>query len=161
MSGARAGSLEQLNIANNADAPDLTITELDEFDMPVVTTGGTTTTSPSISAKTGELKFEEKRMASATSTKIRHGDNYSSEEATANASHSRRLQGPDGLSYQESGQANSMKARLEVDGVVGEKAATVKQVSHYSTKLRNIGSALSSIQSKFKRIRRSLKKIIE
>lgn len=114
-------------MVNNGDGSDLTIAELDhDFDVP----GAVVITSPDASGKPGELKFEEKRMASATSTKIRHGDNYSSEEATANASHSRRLQGPDGLSYEESGQANSMKARLEVDGVVGEKAATVKQVRH-------------------------------
>lgn len=136
-------------MVNNGDGSELDITELDDFDASspgnVVQSISSGNSSPNVISSAGiklmsnskgplppgEVKFEEKRMASATSTKIRHGDNFSSEEATANASHSRRVQGPDGLSYQESGQANSMKARLEVDGVVGEKAATVKQVSCY------------------------------
>ncbi len=137
-------------MVNNGDGSELDITELDDFDVVPTSSSGNVVqsissgnSSPNVISSAGiklmnnskgplppggEVKFEEKRMASATSTKIRHGDNFSSEEATANASHSRRVQGPDGLSYQESGQANSMKARLEVDGVVGEKAATVKQV---------------------------------
>ena len=76
------------------------------------------------------MKFEQTRVASATSTKITHGDGYSSGEATANASHSRRLQA-DGLHYEESGQAAAMKARLEMDGVTAEKAAAVKQVRFF------------------------------
>lgn len=110
-----SGSLEGLNMAS--DNTDLAIPEVNDLaSLPSPVNGGPK-----------EMKFEQRRVASTTSTKITT-DGYSSEEATANASHSRRLQAGD-LHYEESGQAAAMKARLEMDGITAEKAAAVKQVS--------------------------------
>lgn len=106
------------------DSTDLAIPEVD--DLAVVAAGAATSSSGGASGAK-EMKFEQTRVASATSTKITTGNGYSSEEATANASHSRRLQA-DGLHYEESGQAAAMKARLEMDGITAEKAAAIKQV---------------------------------
>ena len=112
------GSLEGLNMAS--DNTDLAIPEVNDL-------ASAASSSSSANGGPKEMKFEQRRVASATSTKITT-DGYSSEEATANASHSRRLQA-DGLHYEESGQAAAMKARLEMDGITAEKAAAVKQVS--------------------------------
>lgn len=113
-----SGSLEGLNMAS--DNTDLAIPEVNDM-------ASAASSSSSTNGGPKEMKFEQRRVASATSTKITT-DGYSSEEATANASHSRRLQA-DGLHYEESGQAAAMKARLEMDGITAEKAAAVKQVS--------------------------------
>nr|SVE79940.1 EOG090X00FC [Daphnia magna] len=133
--GLLQGSLEGLNMVN-ADGTDLAIVDVDHDFGVVANPAGCLATlnnnninssnSAGNGGKSSEMKFEQTRVASATSTKITHGDGYSSEEATANASHSRRLQA-DGLHYEESGQAAAMKARLEMDGVTAEKAAAVKQ----------------------------------
>jgi len=112
----KKGSLEGLNMAS--DNTDLAIPEVNDL-------ASAASSSSSANGGPKEMKFEQRRVASATSTKITT-DGYSSEEATANASHSRRLQA-DGLHYEESGQAAAMKARLEMDGITAEKAAAVKQ----------------------------------
>ena len=141
-----AGSLEGLNMVSG-DGSELAIVDVDhDFENMVTNPAACLATlnnnnnninnSNSINGgggsgnKSSEMKFEQTRVASATSTKITHGDGYSSEEATANASHCRRLQA-DGLHYEESGQAAAMKARLEMDGVTAEKAAAVKQVRFF------------------------------
>nr|SVE78682.1 EOG090X00FC [Daphnia lumholtzi] len=133
--GLLQGSLEGLNMVN-ADGTELAIVDVDHDFGVVANPAGCLATlnnnninssnAAGNGGKSSEMKFEQTRVASATSTKITHGDGYSSEEATANASHSRRLQA-DGLHYEESGQAAAMKARLEMDGVTAEKAAAVKQ----------------------------------
>ncbi|XP_046443152.1 NAD(+) hydrolase sarm1-like isoform X4 [Daphnia pulex] len=133
--GLLQGSLEGLNMVSG-DGSELAIVDVDH-DFSVNPAGCLATLNNNNinnsnsnanggGGKSSEMKFEQTRVASATSTKITHGDGYSSEEATANASHSRRLQA-DGLHYEESGQAAAMKARLEMDGVTAEKAAAVKQ----------------------------------
>nr|SVE93439.1 EOG090X00FC [Scapholeberis mucronata] len=123
--GLLQGSLEGLNMVTG-DGSELAIADVDhDFGSVVANPAGCLSTLNN-GGKSSEMKFEQTRVASATSTKITHGDGYSSEEATANASHSRRLQA-DGLHYEESGQAAAMKARLEMDGVTAEKAAAVKQ----------------------------------
>lgn len=115
-------------MVNSAAGTELAIADVDH-DFGVVTTPDSVM-SPlgANSNKPSEMKFEQRRTASSTSTKIMHSDGYSAEEATANASHSRRVQA-DGVHYEESGQAAAMKARLEMDGVTAEKAAAVKQVT--------------------------------
>nr|SVE92212.1 EOG090X00FC [Megafenestra aurita] len=126
--GLLQGSLEGLNMVSG-DGSELAIADV-EHDFGVVANPAgclSTLNNNNINGgKSSEMKFEQTRVASATSTKITHGDGYSSEAATANASHSRRLQA-DGLHYEESGQAAAMKARLEMDGITAEKAAAVKQ----------------------------------
>nr|SVE72758.1 EOG090X00FC [Ceriodaphnia reticulata] len=127
--GLLQGSLEGLNMGSS-DGSELAIADVDHDFGVVANPAGCMATlnhnNNNSNGKSSEMKFEQTRVASATSTKITHGDGYSSEEATANASHSRRLQA-DGLHYEESGQAAAMKARLEMDGVTAEKAAAVKQ----------------------------------
>ena len=141
-----AGSLEGLNMVSG-DGSELAIVDVDhDFENMVtnpaaclatlnnnnnnINNSNSTNGGGGSGNKSSEMKFEQTRVASATSTKITHGDGYSSEEATANASHCRRLQA-DGLHYEESGQAAAMKARLEMDGVTAEKAAAVKQVRFF------------------------------
>lgn len=80
----------------------------------------------SASSSSSEVKFEEKRMTSASSTKVVH-DRFSAEQAIANSAEMKRVQTSD-MSYQEQSAASAMRARLEMEGVSAEKSIALKQV---------------------------------
>jgi hypothetical protein len=73
------------------------------------------------------VKFEQKRVTSASKTKV-VTDGFSSEQATANSSEMKRVQTGE-VSYQEQSAASAVRARLEMDGVSAEKSVALKQVS--------------------------------
>lgn len=81
--------------------------------------------STSASSSSSEVKFEEKRMTSASSTKVVH-DRFSTEQAVANSAEMKRVQTSD-MSYQEQSAASAVRARLEMEGVSAEKSIALKQ----------------------------------
>lgn len=73
------------------------------------------------------IKFEEKRMTSASKTKV-ITDGYSSEQATSNSAQMKQLQAGD-LQYKEASSAAAMRNRLEIDGISTEQNAALIKVS--------------------------------
>lgn len=72
-----------------------------------------------------EVKFEQKRVTSASKMKVT-GDNYSSEKVAASNKELKRVQAGD-VSYEEKHAAAAVKERLDIDGVSAEKMAAVRQ----------------------------------
>ncbi|XP_074101883.1 sterile alpha and armadillo motif isoform X2 [Cotesia typhae] len=76
------------------------------------------------------MKFEEKKMTSTSTTKVKSQlvtDRFSAEKATANCEEMRALQAGD-VSYKEESAATAARARVEVDGVSAEKSvATARE----------------------------------
>ncbi|KAK2581225.1 hypothetical protein KPH14_008022 [Odynerus spinipes] len=66
------------------------------------------------------MKFEQKKMTSASKTKV-VTDGFSAEKATANSAKMRALQTGD-VSYKEQSAATAARARVEMDGVSAEKS---------------------------------------
>ncbi|KAK0096001.1 hypothetical protein PV326_006809 [Microctonus aethiopoides] len=79
-------------------------------------------TMPSIGLATGPetMKFEQKKMTSASKTKV-VTDGFSAEKATANSAEMRAIQAGD-VSYKEESAAAAARARVELDGVSAEKS---------------------------------------
>lgn len=82
--------------------------------------------SPVLSAD--RLKFEQKRICSASKTKVvASSDGFRSEEASANHAELKSVQTGD-MSYTESQAQAQRRARLEIDGVTAEKSLNVLKV---------------------------------
>lgn len=73
------------------------------------------------------VKFEQKRMTSASKMKV-VTDSFTSDQALANAGEVKRVQTSD-ISYQEQTAASALRSRLEIEGVTAEKTIASKQVS--------------------------------
>ena len=71
------------------------------------------------------FRIEEKKVASSSSSSYRSG-NYSTEQATANAAETKRVQAGD-VKYEEKASSQAHRQRIEVDGVTAEKSAALKQ----------------------------------
>jgi hypothetical protein len=84
--------------------------------------------STSTAASSSEtVKFEQKRVTSASKTKV-VTDGFSSEQAMANSTEMKRVHTGE-MSYQEQCAAAAVRARLEMDGISAEKSMALKQVS--------------------------------
>ncbi|CAD1477566.1 unnamed protein product, partial [Heterotrigona itama] len=75
---------------------------------------------PNLPAGQETMKFEQKKMTSASKTKV-VTDGFSAEKATANSAEMRALQAGD-VSYKEQSAATAARARVELDGVSAEKS---------------------------------------
>lgn len=73
------------------------------------------------------VKFEQKRMTSASSKKV-ITDSFSSEEATSNVANFKQIQAND-VEYKEAMAASAIKNSLQIDGVKTEQNAAILQVS--------------------------------
>lgn len=89
------------------------------------------------------VKFEQKRVTSASKTKL-VTDGFSSEQATANSTELKRVQTGE-MSYHEQSAASAVRARLEMDGVSAEKSVALKQVSPAHTAAMFSGAPQSAI----------------
>ncbi|KAG5310942.1 SARM1 protein, partial [Acromyrmex insinuator] len=69
---------------------------------------------PNLPAGQETMKFEQKKMTSASKTKV-VTDGFSAEKATANSAEMRALQAGD-VSYKEQSAATAARARVELDG---------------------------------------------
>lgn len=86
-------------------------------------------TNNSAAATASEMKFEQKRMTTATKTKV-VTDSFSAEQASANTAEVRRLQANE-LSMQQQTAASAVRSRLEMDGITAEKSTVLKQVRYF------------------------------
>ncbi|XP_046389688.1 NAD(+) hydrolase sarm1 isoform X2 [Ischnura elegans] len=93
--------------------------------LNAASTASASATTSSSSASSSEVKFEQKRMTTASKTKVVR-DTYSAERATANTAEMKRVQSGD-VSYSEQSAASALRARLETEGVTAEKASAIKQ----------------------------------
>lgn len=71
------------------------------------------------------FRFEQKKVASSSSTKVRSG-NFSAEQSSANAAEMKRVQTGD-VNYEEKQSAQAIRQKVEIDGVTAEKSAALKQ----------------------------------
>lgn len=90
-----------------------------------LTNPSATSISTSATSSSETLKFEQKRVTSASKTKV-VTDGFSAEQAMANSSEMKRVQTGE-VSYQEQSAAAAMRAKLEIDGVSAEKSMALKQ----------------------------------
>jgi hypothetical protein len=74
---------------------------------------------------TQSFRFEQKKVASSSSTKIRSG-NFSAEQSSANAAQMKRVQTGD-VKYEEKQSAQAIRHKVEMDGITAEKSAALKQ----------------------------------
>lgn len=74
---------------------------------------------------TQSFRFEQKKVASSSSTKVRSG-NFSAEQSSANAAEVKRVQTGD-VNYEEKQSAQAMRQKVEMDGVTAEKSAALKK----------------------------------
>ncbi len=74
---------------------------------------------------TQSFRFEQKKVASSSSTKVRSG-NFSAEQSSANAAEMKRVQTGD-VNYEEKQSAQAIRQKVEMDGVTAEKSAALKQ----------------------------------
>lgn len=89
---------------------------------------GHNSVSTSTAASSSEtVKFEQKRVTSASKTKV-VTDGFSSEQAMANSTEMKRVHTGE-MSYQEQSAAAAVRARVEMDGMSAEKSMALKQVS--------------------------------
>jgi hypothetical protein len=87
---------------------------------------GHNSVSTSTAASSSEtVKFEQKRVTSASKTKV-VTDGFSSEQAMANSTEMKRVHTGE-MSYQEQSAAAAVRARLEMDGMSAEKSMALKQ----------------------------------
>ncbi|XP_059481143.1 NAD(+) hydrolase sarm1 isoform X3 [Neocloeon triangulifer] len=82
-------------------------------------------TNNSSTTASSEMKFEQKRVTSATKTKV-VTDSFSAEQASSNSAEMRRLHTGE-MSFQQQTAAAAVRARLEMEGVTAEKSAAIKQ----------------------------------
>ncbi|GLH04047.1 Sterile alpha and TIR motif-containing protein 1 [Gryllus bimaculatus] len=87
--------------------------------------GAASTAAAAAAAAETSLKFEQKRVTSASKTKV-VTDTFSAEQATANSAEVKRVQA-EGLSYQEQSAAKAVRSRLEMEGLSAEKSMALKQ----------------------------------
>ncbi|CAD7083016.1 unnamed protein product [Hermetia illucens] len=108
-------------------------------------TAGKTTTVDTV-------KFEEKRMTSASKTEV-VTDGFRSEQATSNLAEMKRLQAGD-IDYKEAKAAAAMRNRTEMDGIKTEQNAAIlkearslksSDVSHNSS--NNVAASSIKVQS--------------
>ena len=120
---------------SGGSSPDITepLVTFPDPDTPPPVTGTVCLTNPSATSiatsatsSSETLKFEQKRVTSASKTKV-VTDGFSAEQATANSSEMKRVQTGE-VSYQEQSAAAAMRAKLEIDGVSAEKSMALKQV---------------------------------
>ncbi|XP_046745275.1 NAD(+) hydrolase sarm1 isoform X2 [Diprion similis] len=105
---------QQLNSLNS-------LSNLHNMNQPMGMSNLPTMTSMSnIPAGPETMKFEQKKMTSASKTKV-VTDGFSAEKATANSAEMRALQAGD-VSYKEQSAATVARARVELDGVSAEKS---------------------------------------
>ena len=79
------------------------------------------------------LKFEQKRVASASKTKVVK-DGFTAEKASRDVAETKRVQAGD-ISFQQTAAQQQRLARLEMDGVTAEKSLNRIQVSQVNTTL--------------------------
>ncbi|KAL2737365.1 NAD(+) hydrolase sarm1 isoform X1 [Vespula maculifrons] len=103
-SPSQLSSLNSLNNLHNMSPP---------INMPSITN------MTSLPAGQETMKFEQKKMTSASKTKV-VTDGFSAEKAIANSAEMRALQAGD-VSYKEQSAATAARARVELDGVSAEK----------------------------------------
>ncbi|XP_043677181.1 NAD(+) hydrolase sarm1 isoform X3 [Vespula pensylvanica] len=103
-SPSQLSSLNSLNNLHNMSPP---------MNMPSITN------MTSLPAGQETMKFEQKKMTSASKTKV-VTDGFSAEKAIANSAEMRALQAGD-VSYKEQSAATAARARVELDGVSAEK----------------------------------------
>nr|CAD7427472.1 unnamed protein product [Timema monikensis] len=101
------------------------VTSMGTNGVAVSSAASIATASSSSSSSSETVKYEQKRVTSASKTKV-VTDGFSSEQATANSSEMKMVQAGE-MSYQEQSAAAAMRARLEVDGVSAEKSVAMKQ----------------------------------
>nr|CAD7201803.1 unnamed protein product [Timema douglasi] len=106
------------------------VTSMGTNGVAVSSAASIATASSSSSSSSETVKYEQKRVTSASKTKV-VTDGFSSEQATANSSEMKMVQAGE-MSYQEQSAAAAMRARLEVDGVSAEKSVAMKQKSAVS-----------------------------
>ncbi|KAF4526326.1 hypothetical protein B566_EDAN015480 [Ephemera danica] len=83
------------------------------------------TNNSATTASASEMKFEQKRVASSTKTKV-ITDSFSAEQASANSAEVRRLHAGE-MSFQQQTNQAAVRARLEMDGITAEKSSALKQ----------------------------------
>ncbi|XP_020710386.1 NAD(+) hydrolase sarm1 [Athalia rosae] len=110
-SPSQLNSLNSLNNLHNMSPP------MSMSNMPTITS------MSSIPAGPETMKFEQKKMTSASKTKV-VTDGFSAEKATANSAEMRALQTGD-VSYKEQSAATAARARVELDGVSAEKSVAL------------------------------------
>lgn len=74
------------------------------------------------------VKFEEKRMTTASKTKV-VTDGFSREQATSNSAELKRVQAGD-VQYEEKKAAAACMDRMEMDGIKTEQNAAMMKVSN-------------------------------
>lgn len=74
------------------------------------------------------VKFEEKRMTTASKTKV-VTDGFSREQATSNSAELKRVQAGD-VQYEEKKAAAASMDRMEMDGIKTEQNAAMMKVSN-------------------------------
>ena len=101
-------------------------------DTPPPVTGTVCLTNPASSIATSAtsssetVKFEQKRVTSASKTKV-VTDGFSAEQAMANSTEMKRVQTGE-VSYQEQSAAAAVRSKVEIEGVSAEKSMALKQV---------------------------------
>ncbi|PSN54419.1 Sterile alpha and TIR motif-containing protein 1 [Blattella germanica] len=119
---------------SGGSSPDMTepLVTFPDPDTPPPVTGTVCLTNPSAtsiatsaSSSSETVKFEQKRVTSASKTKV-VTDGFSSEQAMANSTEMKRVQTGE-MSYQEQSAAAAVRARVEMDGVSAEKSLALKQ----------------------------------
>jgi len=143
-------SIEQLDVDPGGDGsetgePIITFPEPDTPSTPPPTIGaltspnlvvnsmalaGTNNSASLATTASSEMKFEQKRVTSATKTKV-VTDSFSAEQASSNSAEMRRLHAGD-LSFQQQSAAAAVRSRLDMDGITAEKTAAIKQVGKIS-----------------------------
>ncbi|KAL1132187.1 hypothetical protein AAG570_010144 [Ranatra chinensis] len=83
-------------------------------------------TAASAAAET--LKFEQKRVSSASKTKV-VTDAFCAQQASANTAEMKRLQAGE-ITYQQNTAQSQMRARLEMDALSAEKSVNMIQVNY-------------------------------
>ncbi|KAG5337909.1 SARM1 protein, partial [Acromyrmex heyeri] len=110
-SPSQLSSLNSLNNLHHSMSPPMNISSM-----------------PNLPAGQETMKFEQKKMTSASKTKV-VTDGFSAEKATANSAEMRALQAGD-VSYKEQSAATAARARVELDGVSAEKSvAAARQLA--------------------------------
>ncbi|XP_066591277.1 NAD(+) hydrolase sarm1 isoform X2 [Prorops nasuta] len=107
-SPSQLSSLDTLNNLHHSISP------------PIISNISNMPSIPNLPAGQETMKFEQKKMTSASKTKV-VTDGFSAEKAVANSAEMRALQAGD-VSYKEQSAATAARARVELDGVSAEKS---------------------------------------
>ncbi|XP_067010666.2 NAD(+) hydrolase sarm1 isoform X2 [Anabrus simplex] len=90
-----------------------------------MTPGALNAAATSSSSSSETVKFEQKRVTSASKTKV-VTDSYRAEQAAASTAEVKHVQTGE-VSYQEQSAAKAVRSRLEMEGVSAEKSVALKQ----------------------------------